>query len=267
MYMVQINSENISVFTIQKTASSPLLPEALSYTGLRICIVLQGNALWEINGQLYPVEPGTVVLLSHQQKRRFVRYGDGGLTLGVLAIDRQAFVHTNHYAFFLSCVRDADGVLHNEQLWSILSEAYREALQLQSGSMDLISAKLTEFFVKAQRICGFRPETVSQPEQNMLKILDYVDSRMTGKLSLSDAAGLVGLTESTFSRWFSKQNGISFKKYVMARRIEYAVRLLDTTDRKVIDVAYECGFDSISGFYDTFRKITGTTPGKYSGIV
>lgn len=265
--MVQINSENISVFTIQKTASSPLLPEALSYTGLRICIVLQGNALWEINGQLYPVEPGSVVLLNHQQKRRFVRYGDSGLTLGVLAIDRQAFVHTNHYAFFLSCVRVADGVLRNDQLWSILSEAYREALQPQSGSMDLISAKLTEFFVKAQRICGFRPETVSQPEQNMLKILDYVDSRMTGKLSLSDAAGLVGLTESTFSRWFSKQNGISFKKYVMARRIEYAVRLLDTTDRKVIDVAYECGFDSISGFYDAFRKITGTTPGKYSGIV
>ena len=49
----------------------------------------------------------------------------------------------------------------------------------------------------------------------------------------------------------------------MSKRIEHAISLLENTDYKVVDVALESGFDSISGFYDTFRKITGTTPNKF----
>ena len=46
-----------------------------------------------------------------------------------------------------------------------------------------------------------------------------------------------------------------------------ALEMLKTTDLKVVDVAYECGFNSISGFYDTFKKITGTTPDKISSVI
>ena len=60
---------------------------------------------------------------------------------------------------------------------------------------------------------------------------------------------------------------MSFKKYVMSKKIERAVYLLKTTDSKVIDIAFACGFNSISGFYDTFKKVTGTTPSKISEII
>ena len=74
------------------------------------------------------------------------------------------------------------------------------------------------------------------------------------------------MTESSFSRRFSAVNGISFKQYVIEKKIQRAIFLLQTTNRKVIDIASECGFDSISGFYDSFKRITGTTPNKFTEI-
>ena len=60
---------------------------------------------------------------------------------------------------------------------------------------------------------------------------------------------------------------MTFKDYVTTRKIEHAINLLNTTDMNVVDVAYECGFSSISGFYDAFKKVTGTTPNKISNII
>ena len=46
----------------------------------------------------------------------------------------------------------------------------------------------------------------------------------------------------------------------MEKKTKHAIKLMNTTNLKVIDIALESGFDSISGFYDAFKKITGTTP-------
>ena len=62
---------------------------------------------------------------------------------------------------------------------------------------------------------------------------------------------------------FAEINGISFKQYVVEKRLQRAILLLKTTNRKMIDIAMDCGFDSISGFYSAFRKKTGTTPNKF----
>ena len=265
--MLQIHSAAVSAFTIHKNQDSAPLREPTSYAGFRICVVLQGTAVWEINGHHYPIVPGDVILLNHHQKRRFIQYGPNGLTLGGLNLDRLVLGNTDHYSFYMACVRDMDGVFHSQPLWNILVEAHRECLALEHGYLELLSAKLTEFFIKAERLHHFIPENSPKPDQEMLRILDYIDSGIADKICLSDAAQLAGMTESSFSRWFSHYNGISFKKYVMSKRIASAIILLETSDRTVTDIAYSCGFDSISGFYDAFRKITGTTPGKYSGVI
>ena len=97
----------------------------------------------------------------------------------------------------------------------------------------------------------------------MLDVLDYIDMHLSGDVSLRTLAAKTGLTESAFSRRFSKLNGISFKQYVIARKIDHATVLLQTENWKVTEIARACGFESVSGFYDTFKRQTGTTPGQY----
>ena len=97
----------------------------------------------------------------------------------------------------------------------------------------------------------------------MLEIVDYIDRNISSDVTLRNVSQWAGLTESTLSRRFAEINGISFKQYVVEKRLQRAILLLKTTNRKMIDVAMDCGFDSISGFYSAFRKKTGTTPNKF----
>ena len=261
--MICANDRSLSFFTVQKNKGSAVFPEALSYVGVRICFVLSGEAVWHINGCLYPVKQGDIVFLNSSQKRRFVEYGDS-FSLGVISLDRSAFVDPCHYLFLVDCIRKQNGVIHNQTLWELLDQVYVEWQKKDFGYFEMVSAKLTEFFISAERNFNFSVCSLGKNDRTMMYVLDYLDSNMTEKITLSRIARETGFTESSFSRWFAQWNGISFKRYVLTRKIELAVRAIETTDMKMLDVAASCGFESISGFYDAFKKITGTTPGKYS---
>ena len=62
---------------------------------------------------------------------------------------------------------------------------------------------------------------------------------------------------------FKKLNGISPWDYIVLKRIEKAIELLETTDKNKIDIAEMCGFTSSSNFYKAFAKVTGKTPTEY----
>lgn len=228
---------------------------------LRICLINNGDTNWEINGKIHFIKKGDIVFLSNRQKRRFVKFNDNGCDISIIIISRKALFNTKHLSFFLQYIKSEEGIIKgNETLYNILLEA---AVELESKeSFDLINAKFTEFFVKAERMLKAGNMKPFKVDKSMINVLEYIDAHITDEISLKKASQLAHLTESTFSRYFAKCNGIGFKRYVMIKKIEYAIELLNTTDLSVIDVAYSCGFSSISGFYETFRKITGTTPHK-----
>lgn len=51
--------------------------------------------------------------------------------------------------------------------------------------------------------------------------------------------------------------------YIRDRRIAYACKMLNGTDRKVLDIALEFGFDSAQSFSRTFKSVTGMSPTEY----
>lgn len=55
----------------------------------------------------------------------------------------------------------------------------------------------------------------------------------------------------------------TFRNYLNNIRIQKAIILLTSTDHKIIDVAYECGFTSENAFKNSFKKIVGITPVSY----
>lgn len=267
MDMMDANRNTCSFFTLHKKPDSYIPVKAMSHTCSRICLVLDGSATWQINKKFHSVQAGDMLFFSEREKRRIVGYGDQGVSLFVIQLGRRAFMNPEHYAFFQSCILKRNGVFSNLTLSMILREIHVETSEEHHCSYDLVSAKLTEFFVKAQRFFMFEAQEESCFEEGILETLEYIDARITDGITLKEAAQHAALSESSFSRRFAKMNGIPFKKYVMLKRIEHAIFLLKTTDQKVVEIAYACGFDSISGFYSTFKSVTGTTPSKISYII
>jgi len=261
--MILLSKNNFTVTTVRKEPNSLSAPKG-SHADFRVCLVVDGSAVWEIDDCRYEICKGDIILLNFRQKRHFTSFGEHGLHLCALCFERDAFSNLHHFTFFLECVKDRKYVIKNSSTSNILLEIYGEMQETHPLRYELASAKLTEFFIKLEKELSYSFRSLAGIDREMMEIMDYIDTHITSDISLSQLAAKAGLTESSFSRRFSRLNGISFKHYVIAKRIAWAIMLLRTTNMKMVNIALECGFDSISGFYDAFRRQTGTTPSKFS---
>ena len=82
-------------------------------------------------------------------------------------------------------------------------------------------------------------------------------------------SSLRALSEATshhyvyLSRYFKSYTGISFIDYVNSYRVNEACYLIENSHGSILEIAYECGFDSLRNFNRVFKKIKGLTPTEY----
>ncbi len=96
------------------------------------------------------------------------------------------------------------------------------------------------------------------------KALQIVRSRaLEEEIRLSGVAGEIGVSPEHLSRLFHRHTGIPFHEYVARLRIEQVCEKLSAGKTGVTETAFECGFSSLSQFYRSFRKFTGTTPSHF----
>ena len=72
----------------------------------------------------------------------------------------------------------------------------------------------------------------------------------------------MNMNPSYFSDVFRKKTGSTFTDHLARLRVEKARTLLESTSLRVSEIAYSCGFRSISQFNRRFKEITGKTPGE-----
>ncbi len=91
----------------------------------------------------------------------------------------------------------------------------------------------------------------------------HVYDSYTETLRLGDVAGRVEMEPSTFSRFFKKQTGHTFARFVNQLRVNHACRLLVATDKTITEVCFESGFNNTANFNRQFFAFCGETPSSY----
>jgi AraC-like DNA-binding protein len=112
----------------------------------------------------------------------------------------------------------------------------------------------------------YRPELTVGGDARIGNVIEYI-FRNIQDVRMSAAAGIVGMTESTFSRHFKKMTGNNFVDCVRKIRIARACTLLESEGLGVTDICFECGFQNISNFNRNFRREKGMTPREYRSCV
>lgn len=82
-------------------------------------------------------------------------------------------------------------------------------------------------------------------------------------ISISEIAKQSGLSQRNFSRLFVQETGLTPKDYLILRRIEKAKSLLIESRLTITDISLEVGYNSLSKFIETFRKIEGILPSDF----
>ncbi|MBI2090715.1 MAG: helix-turn-helix domain-containing protein [Deltaproteobacteria bacterium] len=99
------------------------------------------------------------------------------------------------------------------------------------------------------------------------KIEAYLAENQNRSISTRDLAQRVRLSPCYFCKLFKKQTGLTFTEYRRRERVEKAKRLLLDPYRRVSEVAFEAGFDSIPYFNRVFRRVVGCSPSAYRASV
>ncbi len=101
------------------------------------------------------------------------------------------------------------------------------------------------------------------PERQVLQVLEYINEHLNQDIKLADLAQLLDISQFHFSYLFKQAIGTSPYQYLLRQRIERAKQLLKQTERSIMDIALECGFNSHSHLSNQFRQFTGITPKAY----
>ncbi|MBI3438037.1 MAG: helix-turn-helix transcriptional regulator [Proteobacteria bacterium] len=96
--------------------------------------------------------------------------------------------------------------------------------------------------------------------RRLLRAKDRMDAASHEEWPVERLANVSGVSEAHFARSFKEAFGAPPHRYLLTRRIERAEALLRDTDRPIIDIALETGWQSLGTFGRVFKDVTGESP-------
>src|SRR5262245_5640473 len=108
------------------------------------------------------------------------------------------------------------------------------------------------------RTCG------ALPQGKLRAVVEYVEEHLDAGLTLGQLAEAAHLSPCHFARRFKAAVGLPPHKFVIARRVERARRLLQQDrDLSLAEIAADVGFSDQSQFTHHFKRLVGVTPGQF----
>jgi len=93
--------------------------------------------------------------------------------------------------------------------------------------------------------------------------MGYIVENFQNNISLKTAAAKVNMTPGAFCKYFKKMTRKTFIGVVNDYRVDFAIGQLVSTEKSIVEVGFESGFNDISNFYKTFKDRTKLSPLSY----
>lgn len=174
---------------------------------------------------------------------------------------------TSNMLFYL-CDYMVEESIKKYDMISVYEKILQNSEDFEVCSLDAminLKSEMSKNIVKKQLndLGGF-PEHKDKFKNSMLKpALDYMISNKNDNVTLVEMARICNISASHFSRLFTSQMGENFSSYKTRLKIEYAKKLLETTDMPVSSISETLGFNDDGYFIKVFKKFENITPAKY----
>ena len=98
---------------------------------------------------------------------------------------------------------------------------------------------------------------------NIGKIIDFCNNHFKEKISLNTLSKEIGISRSHISHTFSERIKMNFRDYINSLRIKHSVRLMNSGNMTITEIAYESGFESIRTINRVFKQYYNMSPSEY----
>jgi AraC-like DNA-binding protein len=94
----------------------------------------------------------------------------------------------------------------------------------------------------------------------------YMIENFHQNITLDKVSGIVGMTPTSFCRYFKKHTKKSFHSVLNEIRVGHACKLLLENKMNISGICHESGFNNVSNFNEQFKRIKGIPPSMYLKI-
>lgn len=95
------------------------------------------------------------------------------------------------------------------------------------------------------------------------KLKDYIDAHYQEEIRIEYLSDMVGMTPNALSRFFKQRTNRSISNYINEVRLGHATNMLADSTMTIAEIAYSCGFNTISNFNRIFKNIKNITPKEF----
>jgi len=148
--------------------------------------------------------------------------------------------------------------------WKQLERAYFRSRVL---APDRYRAMLRLLSIFAQHLSVLSNQLVVRCEKdesaNMARARQFIEDHQAEPLSLGRIARTANISRHYFCKMFKKATGINFIDYLSRVRIEKSKTLLLNPNSRISEVAFACGFQSMTNFNRAFKRIVRCSPTQF----
>src|SRR6478609_7613339 len=238
-----------------------------SHPFLELFFVLSGSGTFEIDGAPHPCQRNDLVFVP--PRRVHVIRDDPERPLSLYAVCVEASVVQHEPKLFNDL--PVGRVRVGKSLAADIRSSFRRLLFEQTRQRPFgptlivgLTLQLLASLARQSTIESHAPADSDdgQPVASRLASVERYAAalahRFFERTNLDDAAAELGMSRRRFTTLFAQATGKSWADYLSDLRIEYAKSLLQTTNRSIISIAFECGYEELSSFYRAFKRATRT---------
>ncbi|MGO4731136.1 helix-turn-helix domain-containing protein [Paenibacillus sp. 2KB_22] len=244
-----------------------------------LLLVFGGEGTVVINSQTYPIAEGMLFLFQPFEIHKvYAKATD------VLPYDRTV-VHLNHLHIesllqsfprrhkvweMLCYSSDIERAFHLGEHFEAVRQCMEEYEQIVQNDLGVTQEEIIVFLLRLLTLMEkIIPETRSSSpvqwrrDEYSERIMNWIEENYMESDILNKLADELHLTRSYVSRVFKKETGSNLSEYLVAKRIQVAAHLLESTSIQVDNIAHQVGFQNVSHFISRFKKTYCLTPLQY----
>lgn len=240
------------------------------YTYL-LSLTISGKAKMVYNGKTYNIEKGDLVFINCNEPHEFLPCGKEsweflyihvtGLGLVHLYdefVNKTGYVYKNYPA--KEFIKLINGI--HKKLEALPAEKVDYSLHIHDWNSVSIDLSESVYMILCNVIRNLQKIKTDIP-YSLRVALEHIKQNFNHKLTLNEIAEHACLSKFHFEREFTKYMGMTVYKYISELRFERARWLIESTNKKTLEIALEVGFSDVQGLNKLFLDNTGKTPSQY----
>jgi AraC-like DNA-binding protein len=110
---------------------------------------------------------------------------------------------------------------------------------------------------------GYVNTYLGKENERIDKIFKYLFANFSNEIKLDDVAAIANMNKHAFCRFFRARTQKTLSRVVNEIRVAHAIKLMTSVEANVGNIAFDCGYNSISSFNKFFKLITKKTPSDF----